>query len=272
MGEVTLASSSIIWGRNGFIEAVGAISDIGYHGLECSSHLVREYEDRLHVFEEILDIANLKLAAMMQYADLLNTENADETVERVANTARFLGAIGSPAVVVSPTNQLEEPLSKDEWTTMAAILEEMGMRCREFNIDLAFRPRTGFIAGNNRDIKHLMGMCSPDMVKLCLDSAELTLAGINLERFFKTWEKNIIYIRFRDVSGAKRRKAVTSEIRGSAPQFGRGAVNFTKLGNLIHRSDYTGWITVEVAGESNPPKSAAETAYRFLMRKSSLFL
>ncbi|MFW5858217.1 MAG: sugar phosphate isomerase/epimerase family protein [Planctomycetota bacterium] len=272
--EVRLACSTIAWGRNGFVEAVGAISSLGYDGVECPAHLVREYEDRLHVFEEILDASRLKLCAMLQRGDFLERETADATVERVANTARFLGAIGAPALVVSPSNRLEDgaDLDDDDWTTAAAILEEMGQRCDEFGVKLAYRPRAGHIAGDDKGIKRILGMVDPALVHLCGDTAELALEDIGIERFFKTYGERVVHVRLRDASGAKRRAAVTSDVSGSAPQFGRGTVDFAKVGRAIARSGYSGWVSVEIAGEGHTPRSAAEGAFRYMMRKSGLFL
>jgi sugar phosphate isomerase/epimerase len=271
--EVRLACSTIAWGRNGFVEAVGAISGLGYDGVECPARLVREYEDRLHVFEEILDASRLKLCAMLQRGDFLDRETADITVERAANTARFLGAVGAPALVVSASNRVEDvELDDDEWTTAAAVLEEMGQRCREFGVALAFRPRAGHIGGDDKGMKRLLGMVDPSLVHLCCDTAELALEDIGVERFFKNHGERIVHVRLRDASGAKRRAAVTSAVSGSAPQFGRGAVDFAKVGRTIARSGYSGWVSVEIAGEGHAPRTAAEGAFRYMMRKSGLFL
>ncbi|MHC4884459.1 MAG: sugar phosphate isomerase/epimerase family protein, partial [Planctomycetota bacterium] len=135
--------------------------------------------------EEILEVSDLKLASMNQTADFLNRETAEIEVERVANTARFLSANKSMVLVVSPTNLDTEELHGDDWTTFAAVLEEMGCRCDEFGVTLAYRPRAGFVGGSDRDIKRVLGMVDEKVVNLCFDTAEVTLAGINPDRFFK---------------------------------------------------------------------------------------
>jgi sugar phosphate isomerase/epimerase len=269
--DIQLACSTIGWGREGFVEAVEAIANIGFDGVECPARLVREYEDRLHVFEEMLEISGLRLASMMQHSNFLDRETADETVERVANTARFLGAVGAPCLVVSPNNPENEDVSDDDWTTAAAVLEEMGIRCHEFGVELAFRPRSGYLGGSDKGMKKLLGMVSPEAFSLCCDTAELTLAEISVERFFKNHEGRIVHVRLRDASGAKRRSDTTSDARGSAPSFGRGAVDFAKVAKILAKAEYTGWVSVEFAGEDHPPRVAAESAFRYVMRKSGLF-
>jgi sugar phosphate isomerase/epimerase len=270
-GQISLACSTLAWGRDGFVDAVEAISEIGFDGVECPARLVREYEDRLHVFEEILEISKLKLCAMLQSADFLDREAADETVERVANTARFLGAVGTTNLVVSPRNP-EQDLTDDDWTTVAAIIEEMGDRCAEFGVRVCFRPRAGYVGGTDKEMKRLLEIVEASKVGLACDTAELLLSGISLDRYSRTWGERTHHLRVRDASGAKRRQKTTSTEPGRAPQFGRGALDIGKLGKFVASMDYSGWVAVEIAGEDHPPREAAENAFRQMIRKSGLFL
>lgn len=271
--DIHLACSATPWGKMGFVEAVETVSGIGYEGIECSAYLVNEYEDRLHVFEEIFESSGLKLVTMLQLADFQNPETADEEVERVANTARFLSANASPYLVVSPKNRRgEADPTDDDWTTYAAILEEMGARCAEFGISLAFRPKAGFIGGSDKEIKKVTSMVDKNLVGLCLDTAELALEKISVERFYKEYGKYIMHVRLRDVGGGKNRPEVTSIAKGSSPQFGRGAIDFSKVGKMLETQGYSGFITVDVTGESRAPKVAIDDAYRHVMKKSGLFV
>ncbi len=271
--DVKLACSAASWGKSGFVEAVEAISKVGYDGIECSAYLVGLYEDRLHVFEEIFEIAKLELVTMLQLADFQNTETADEEVERVANTARFLSANGAKYLVVSPNNEIpEEPITDDEWTTFIAILDEMGDRCLEFGISPVYRPKAGLIGGSDKEIKKIMSMTEEERVGLSFDTAELTLSNISLDRFFKEHSSRIKHIRFRDVSAGKNRLERTSSLPKTAPMFGRGAVNFAKVGKIVSNYNYSGFITVVTTGEGRPARTAIDDAYRHVMRKSGLFI
>lgn len=271
--DVHLACSAAPWGKNGFVEAVGAVSAAGYDGIECPAFLVNQYEDRLHVFEEIFEASQLKLVTMLQISDFQNPETADEEVERVANTARFLSANGASFLVVSARNEYgEEAPTEDDWTTFAAILEEMGVRCAEFGIALAYRPKAGLLGGTDKEIKKLMSMTDKDIVGLCFDTAELALAKIPFDKFFKTYASRILHVRFRDISSGKNLPDRTSNLPGSSPQFGRGGIDVSKAGKIIENNAYSGFITVDVTGESRKPYEAIDDAFRHVMRKSGLFV
>ncbi|MDR3211108.1 MAG: sugar phosphate isomerase/epimerase [Planctomycetota bacterium] len=271
MGDVNLSCYAAPWGSEGAIKAVTEMGECGFGGVEFPAEVVRRFEDRLHVFEEILDTAGLRLSSLYQSLNLVNKEKADEQVERAANSARFAGATGHGNLMVSHGVLMDSPPSEDDWLTVGAILEEIGCRCRDFGINLCFLPRTRHLVDSERDLKRLMEITNPDNVSLGLDTAEITLAGLDPSKLIKTYASRLKSIRFRDASASKKRADATSSRPGSTPQFGRGAVKFEAVTKTLLDIKYDGWITVDVSGESVPPRDAALNAYRFILRRSGLY-
>ncbi|MDR1520818.1 MAG: sugar phosphate isomerase/epimerase [Planctomycetota bacterium] len=266
-----LACYAAPWGPEGVIQAISDVADCGFDGLEFPANVVLRYEDRLHVFEEILDTTGLKLSGLLQRVNLVDKEKADEQVERAANSARFVGAIGQGNLVVCQATPLDAPASDDDWLTAAAIVEEIGCRCRDFGINLCFMPRAGHFGASDSDLRRILSMTNPEVVHLALDSAELTLAGIDPVKAIKANAARLRAVRLRDVSGARRRSDVTVSRPGGAPQFGRGAVDFEAFSKALIEVGYDGWVTVDVTGEAAKPKDSAFSSYRFVMRRSGLF-
>ena len=89
MSEIDLACHVGPWGQDNIVQAITEIADTGLQGVECPDSVVRQYEDRLHVFEEILEISDLKLAGLLQGLNLLARETAVEQVGRAVTSARF---------------------------------------------------------------------------------------------------------------------------------------------------------------------------------------
>ncbi|MDR1611826.1 MAG: sugar phosphate isomerase/epimerase [Planctomycetota bacterium] len=271
MGEIRLSCYAAPWGGEGAIKAITDIADCGFEGLEFPSGVVQRFEDRLHVFEEILDTTSLKLSGLLQSVNLVDKEKADEQVERAANSARFAGATGQGNLIVCHSEPLAEALDDDGWTTAAAIIEEIGFRCRDFGITLCFMPKARHLADTDRDIKRLLAMTNPEVVSLAVDTAELTLSDLDPAKIVKTHAGRLKSVRFRDVSGSKRRAEITSSRPGTAPQFGRGAVKFDAASKALIDMKYDGWITVDISGESASPKDAAAAGHRYLLRRSGLY-
>ncbi len=271
MGDVRLTCYAAPWGGDGAIKAITDVAECGYEGLEFPSTVVQRFEDRLHVFEEILDTAGLKLSGLLQYINLIDKDKADEQVERAANSARFAGATGRGNLIVCHNELIETPLNDDDWLTVGAILEEIGCRCRDFGINLCFMPKARALGDSDKDLKRIMAMTNPEMVFLAVDTAELTLADMDPAKIVKANAARLKAVRFRDVSGSKRRAEATSSKPGSTPQFGRGAVKFDAVAKALVDVKYDGWVTVDVTGETAPAKEAALTGYRFVMRRSGLY-
>ncbi len=271
VGDLKLACYIGPWGNDGLIQAIQDIAGSGFDGIECPASIVTEYEDRLHVFEEILSHSRLRLAGLLQKMDLLDREHADEQVERAANSARFLGAGGEGCLTIYHGETRETPLTEEDWSTLGAMIEEIGTRCAEFGVTLCYLPRAMRLVGSENEIKRLLLMTNPDCVKLAVDTAETVLAGATPERLFKQFADRLRHVRYRDVSGSKRRSRATSAKPGSTPQFGRGAINFESVSKALLTCGYNQWITLDVSGEAAAPREAATTGLRFLMRKSGLF-
>lgn len=271
MGEVKLACYTGPWGPSGLIQAITDISDCGFEGLEVPAAIVGRYEDRLHVFEEILDTSALSLSGMLQKVNLLDRERADEQVERAVNTARFVGATGCENLVITHDGPVVERMTDEDWATVAAILEEIGTRCDEFGVGLCFLPRAHNLVSTEKDIKRLLAMTDPRFVGLSVDTAETILSGGNPARLVKQHIERILTVRYHDVSGSKRRAKTTSDRPGSTPQFGRGVADFEAVSKALLTSGYSGWVTLDVSGEDHEPLDAISQGFRFLMRKSGLF-
>lgn len=271
MGDVRLSCYAAPWGPEGAIKAITDVAECGFEGLEFPADVVQRFEDRLHVFEEILDTAGLKLSGLLQNVNLVDKDKADEQVERAANSARFAGATGRGNLVVCHSDPLETPLDDDDWLTVGAILEEIGCRCRDFGINLCFLPKASYLGDSEKDLKRIMAMTNPEAVFLAVDTAELALADMDTVKILKAHAPRLRAVRFRDASGSKRRAEATSSRPGSTPQFGRGAVKFDAVAKALIDIKYDGWVTVDVTGETAPPKDAAMSGYRFVMRRSGLY-
>lgn len=271
MGDVRLSCYAAPWGADGAIKAITDVAECGYEGLEFPADVVQRFEDRLHVFEEILDTAHLKLSSILQNVNLVDKDKADEQVERAANSARFAGATGRGNLIVCHSDIVEAPLADDDWLTVGAILEEIGCRCQDFGINLCFMPKARRLGDTDKDLKRILAMTNPEVVSLAVDTAELTLADMDPAKAVKTHAQRLKQVRLRDASGSKRRAEATSSKPGSSPQFGRGAVKFDAVAKALIDVKYDGWATVDITGESAGAKDAALAGYRFIMRRSGLY-
>ncbi|MBN2712493.1 MAG: TIM barrel protein [Planctomycetes bacterium] len=269
MGEIRLSCYTAPWGDAGLVQAITEISECGFDGIECPASLVNEYEDRLHVFEEILEKSRLTLAGLVQNVDLLDREHADEQVEKAVNSARFVSAASQGTLTIRHIGEVPEDISDEMWATVGAILEEIADRCSYFNTKVCFLPTADGPVSSEKDISRLMAMTNEQAVGLSLDTSEIALAGGSPQRVIKTHIDRLCMVRYRDVSGSKRK--AKSGAPAPTPTFGRGAVNFEAVSKNLLSGGYSGWVTLDITGEQHTPLDAISNGSRFMMRKSGLF-
>jgi sugar phosphate isomerase/epimerase len=272
LNEIRLACSTAPWGPDGLVPAISEVSRCGFEGLECPGSTVQQFEDRLHVFEEILESVRLRLATLLQPLNLLDVDHADEQVERAANAARFAAAAGSHQLIICHSVPFrEEEATDSHWSTFSAVLEEIGHRCREFEVEMCFLPRAWRLVGTEKEIARLMTSTRAEYVKLAVDTAEIVLAGGSPQRVIKHFERRLRLVRYRDASGAKRRPKNAGDHPPSAPPMGRGGVDFEAVSKILLQNKYEGWVILDVTGEAGPPAATIAAGHRFLLKKSRLF-
>ena len=273
MYDIKLACYTNPWGKSGFVQAIKDIEECGFEGVEYSAQFTQDYNDRLHVFQEIIGNSGLEIVNLIQEVDLLDKENADLQIERAMASARFISAAGSRLMTICHAHRREQPMNDDEWKLACAVLDEIAERCyHEHDLTICYMPRNTRLVFQQKDIVRLLATTSKKYVKLALDTAEITLAGSTPQNFIKNAFDRIGIVRFHDVSASKKRAKFTDEkIPSSTPQFGRGAVDFHAICKLLVDRDYQGWISLDVSGDGHPPAEAINIGYRYLLRHSGLF-
>lgn len=273
MYDIKLACYTNPWGKSGFVQAIKDIEECGFDGVEYSAKFTQDYNDRLHVFQEIIGNSGLEIVNLIQEIDLLDRENADMQVEKAMASARFISAAGSKLMTICHAYRRDAPMNDDEWATACAVLEEIAERClTEYNLQICYMPRNTRLVFHEKDIFRLLASTNKKFVKLALDTAEITLAGSTPQKLIKSAFDRIGIVRFHDVSASKKRAKFTDEkIPSSTPQFGRGAVDFNAICKLLVANEYQGWVSLDVSGDGHAPAEAVNLGYRYLLRHSGLF-
>ncbi|GHS91887.1 hypothetical protein FACS1894139_00790 [Planctomycetales bacterium] len=291
MHNIKLACYTNPWGKDGFIQAIKDIGGGGFDGVEYSALYVESYLDRLHVFQEIINREELAVVNLLQGIDLLDGENSDLQVERGIAAARFIAAAGAKHLTIFHEHVRAAPPTEDEWGEAGKTLDELAERVRqEHGLQLCYLPRLSRLEFSRQDIFRLLAATNPEYVKIALDTAEITQIANNTavkSKEVKTAKdeksgKNIAVeiireafdrigiLRFRDVSGAKRKAKTLDDETVAAPRFGRGAVDFPEICRWLEKLNYRGWLTVDFAGEAQPAADAMTQAFRYLAKHTVL--
>ena len=268
MPKIRLAYHCITWGREGFLQALDEISEVGFEGFETFAKIVDEYAARLAEFKKILAERNLSLASFYAGGTLIDAATSKAEIERNIHYAKFIKANGANILTVGGGKRREEGNTDEDWKIASASLNETGKRCLDLGIKAAYHPHLGTMAETRAELARLMDYTDERYLFLCPDTAHLAKGGSDPVEVVKTYIDRIAYVHFKDVRPEEELEAWRKEHpEGRAPIFselGTGSVDFPAIMKILREADYSGWITVELDSTTRTPKESAEISMRYL--------
>ncbi|MGD6756312.1 sugar phosphate isomerase/epimerase family protein [Streptomyces sp. BH105] len=189
--------------------------------------------------------------------------------------ARFLAEAGGSRLVVRAlpsAGSLDRPLSAEDievaaecWNTVGAALAETGVRL-SLHVDCLSA------AADEKTLGALLDETDPALVGLTLDTAELTVAGLDPVRLFDTHHTRVDHLHLKDtrhVDDSGERLAPHAEFsmlsEGGARGIDRwfhecgtpgGLVDFPALAGRLRERSWSGWAVFESEQTPNPARSA----------------
>src|SRR5438477_6467574 len=114
MADIELACHTAAWGDDGFINALSDIERAGFKGIETTTGVVEQYEDRVEVFNEILIQHHMQLIAITAGGAMWPGMSLEEEVERSLNIVRFLkGANARMLTLLPPRLNPDQPVEDE---------------------------------------------------------------------------------------------------------------------------------------------------------------
>lgn len=234
------------------------IAAAGYTGTELGSNFPRDPG----VLKGALAARGLALSGAPYSPGLTDPAQVEDAFGTVNEFLDFLAAVGCPALVVSePVVPLRAKvagrvgvgaapgLSDGQWETLADALNELGLRCNQRGIQLAFRHHAGTYVETPLEIKRLMNLTDPTLVGLCLDTGHYTFGGGDAADAVDTYMFRVRALHLKDFDPAVK-QAVTSQGLTFAdalrkrvfPELGTGAVEAGAIAAKLIEARWDGWV------------------------------
>ncbi|KPJ61147.1 MAG: hypothetical protein AMS15_06065 [Planctomycetes bacterium DG_23] len=268
MAKIRLGYQCITWGREGFLQALDEISEVGYEGFETFARIADEYAARLAEFKNILAERNLSLASLYSGCTLIDPTTSEAEVLRNVHYAKFVKANGADVLALGGGKRRKEGNTDEDWISASATLNEIGKRCLDLGIKAVYHPHLGTMVETRAELAKLMDSTDQRCLFLCPDTAHLTKGGSDPVEVIKTYIDRIAYVHFKDDRPEAELEAWRREHpEGRAPIFselGTGSVDFTAIMSILREADYSGWITVELDSTTLTPKHSAEISMKYL--------
>ena len=204
----------------------------------------------------------------LDWANASNAGDHPRLKESARQNAEFLAEVGGTRLVVRPMGPYwrEAPITDDKIKLIADCWNSTGAVTK--NAGVALSVHLDFLCGlrSEAEIEKFLKLTDPAVVGLTLDTAELTIAGIDPVKFYNQHHARVNHIHFKDAKhvddfgGYKQPNAeidywpANLVLAGADHGVDRwyyemgtpgGLVDFPALLTSLYQHDYNGWIIAE---------------------------
>jgi inosose dehydratase len=172
-----------------------------------------------------------------------------------------LGEMEGELMPIMPAGQyfVEGPLTDEQLQNVADLMDELGRRAKEKGITVCIHNEF-WCAVNLSNHERLIEMTNPDYVSYCIDTAQLTIMGVDIVKFYEKYHDRVKHFHLKDTT----HPAASDEERyGPGAEFsddctrwfwelGVGNVDYKSLWHSLKKYDHKGWMTIESDGSPDP--------------------
>ncbi len=249
MADIELACHTSAWGDDAFISALSDIEAAGFKGIETTTGVVEQFEDRVDVFNEILSQHQIHLVAISAGGAMWPGMSLEEEVERSLNIVRFLKSGNARILTLMPPMPNPDQPIEDEadMIPVATAYGEIARRTQELGILPCLHPDVGSLVNDQKSLDKFLEYSDPTAMKLCVDIAFLSLAEIPATKFIKEHKKRIGNVHLRDIKPlAGRKKKNDTSPKFTTVELGKGTLQLEDFVDTLLGVEFSGWASVEM--------------------------
>jgi inosose dehydratase len=258
--------------------AFKVISVCGFNGVEITDTAIGTHDYILGLFGSVRNFMNFLNDCGIErvcsffygyyWGSPLNPGDHGKLAEEAGRTAEFIAELGASRFVARPMGPYfkEAPITDDKIKTVAECWSRVGEATQRAGVETAMH--SDFLCGvrNESDIAKLLEWSDPDTVGFAMDTAELTIAGIDAVKFYEKHHDRINHVHYKDAittDTLDEYKDLNAEIEywpmhlcaaGAKRGIERwyyemgapgGLVDFPSLTRSLLAHGYDGWVVVE---------------------------
>jgi inosose dehydratase len=275
---IAVGYAAITWGDKSVKTAIEEIAAAGYPGIQLRRTILDEYKEPA-VLKADLDRLKLTFACVSGGGPSADPAKRQEEVDKFMTLARFAREAGALAIQATSPNRNGRPtIDPAELKAFAETLTEIGKRCSEVGLPLAFHPHMNQIGETADEVNAIMGAADPKHVRLLLDTGHWAAAGGDPVKAVKDHIKRIEVLHIKDVKdrspapGAVGKDGKPDTKKYEFVELGQGKVDFKGVFKALRGGGFRGWAVVELdtVPEGRAPKDAALANRDFLTKNVGL--
>ena len=263
MADIEIACHTGAWGDDAFIAALADIGRAGFKGIETTIGVVDQFEDRVEVFNEILDQHHIRLVAITAGGAQWPGMSLEEEVERSLNIVRFLKSANAGILTLMPPRpNPDQPIEDDtDLIPVATAYGEIARRTQELGILPCLHPDADSLVNDVKSLEKFIEYSDPNAMKLCVDAGFLAQAEIPIPKFLKDNKKRLGNVHLRDLKPfAGKKKKGEAAPKFQTVELGKGTLKLEEFVDVLLSLEFSGWASVELEkGSKNLAQQAAHS-------------
>ncbi len=239
----------ITWGDVPFEEIAKEIKEAGFEGVEAP---LANYLGALEELKRILEVNQLVVTSTYLGLNLLEEDKQEEEIKRAVEMARILKEEFSCDVLVVAASGVKKPVPREVYKLFARGCDEIGKRCKELGVDVAFHNHAWTLIETKEEIDFLAQNTSPHSFYFAFDTGHLALMGMDPGMVMEEYKERIRYLHLKDTKD------------NDFTELGEGIVDFTKVKVVLEEIKFAGWLVAELDRSKNLPLISAKMQRRFI--------
>lgn len=263
--DLRFGYAAITW-QDKDLDAIREIGEVGFHGIQLRSPILKEFGDKPAALKEILDRQQLTLVALSSGNLRIDPVVEKDDLALHASHARFVKAAGGRYLQIIDTRP-KRSLVRDDYTRLGRLLTELGKRSADAGVPLAYHPHMNSIGERPGEVRQVVDASDPRFVKLVFDVAHYQMGGGDPVKGIHEYRDRLLFLHIKDLETPV--PGDTGDLSRSYRfvELGRGQVDLKAVFKALADVTFRGWAVVEldkVPDARRTPKESARISKAFL--------
>ena len=250
-----IAHSGNMWLDN-IEEGIRDCARYGFEGVEPFRGRVLKYLDRPQAFKQLLDQAGIRMATCSNggpmSTDFIDPSKVEQTIKDHARFARdFVAHFDCSHFKLNLGRRPPGGTTDEQLKTMAKALTELGKQTAEVGLKLAPHPHAWTPMERQHEVERILELTDPRYVYLTVDTAHLTLGGVDPVKLLSTHYDRVAAIHWKDAPSKYRGhhgptpSPQEHERVNLYKKLGTGGVDFVAFTKILRKKKFSGWVTLD---------------------------
>lgn len=241
-------------------EAIDATRSIGFQAIEiaCASphfdlEMAAKHSNRI---ARRIEHAGLKVSALSLFNNFTNSDTLAEQLRFADTYLGFAALFRTRVIKMTPGAPASEQATEAHWNCMKEALKQLIPLAEKFDVLLAFETHMRQLTDTLASSKRFLEMANSERVGLTLDFSNLAFAGEKMPCVVEAFRGHIYNTHLKN--------GYIDNVGGWHFQaLNEGYIDYSELLNLLRKTKYNGYLTIECLGAEARDKPI-ETAARDL--------